>query len=381
MHTHGDPSFVVPLRRALAAQDEIRADELTHGFHSYPARMHPAVARELLNSFAGAGQRVLDPFCGSGTVLVEAMCAGWRPLGSDLNPLALALTRVKTQRRDSESIERFTNVLDRVVAGSSRRVRERVAVRAKLPPQEFAWYDVHVLKELAGLLEEIRSIEPADDRLALEMLFSAIVVKFSRQRSDTIIEAVDKRIRKGLATEFFARRGLEWIDGWRALSSALPRPNYRARVVTADARRLAHTLGADYRCDLVLSSPPYGGTYDYVDHHRRRYAWLDMRPHALSDGEVGARRDLSHQRGGDRRWDGQVAQFLTAMSEVLRPEGLAVLLMGDAEVNDRRVPADRQLQRLAPKAGFEFLAAASQPRPDRRGGRTRAEHLVALIKR
>ncbi|TPV92751.1 MAG: hypothetical protein B7733_24100 [Myxococcales bacterium FL481] len=379
--SHGDPSFAVPLRRALAAQNELRGDELTHGFHSYAARMHPAVARELLHNFRGAGKRVLDPFCGSGTVLVEAMRTGWRALGSDLNPLALALSRVKTQRRDSASVERFTNCLDRVVAGSSRRVRERTPVRARLPPHEFVWYDVHVLKELAGLLEEIRSIDVDDDRLALEMLFSAIVVKFSRQRSDTSVEAVDKRIRKGLATEFFARRGLEWIEGWKALARDLPHPCYRTRVVAADARRLAHTLGADYRCDLVLSSPPYGGTYDYVEHHRRRYAWLDMHPTALRKGEIGARRELSRDQAGARRWDAQVGQFLTAMSQVLHPDGIAVLLVGDAELNGQRMVADRQLQRLAGASGFEFLAAASQPRADRRGGRPRAEHLVALMKR
>src|SRR5580704_18912045 len=53
--------------------DPARVD--VHGFHTYPARMHPDTAARLVRAFAAEGETVLDPFCGSGTVLVEAMIA------------------------------------------------------------------------------------------------------------------------------------------------------------------------------------------------------------------------------------------------------------------------------------------------------------------
>src|SRR5881392_319334 len=65
--------------RALAALFKVepeRARALTHGFHSYAGRMHPSMARGAINVWSVPGGRVLDPFCGSGTVLVEAMALG-----------------------------------------------------------------------------------------------------------------------------------------------------------------------------------------------------------------------------------------------------------------------------------------------------------------
>ncbi|MCA9686746.1 MAG: hypothetical protein KC457_31560, partial [Myxococcales bacterium] len=147
--TRGDRAFAFMLAAAMNAQSEDGEDDnddgedddgdsetddsLTHGFHAYPARMHPKLARVALTELRpGPDAEVLDPFCGSGTVIVEAMVAGWHALGSDLDPLALRLARVKSERRGSKQRARFIGRLDEVAAASSRRVRERVDVRAAL---------------------------------------------------------------------------------------------------------------------------------------------------------------------------------------------------------------------------------------------------------
>jgi SAM-dependent methyltransferase len=383
----------VPLRAALEAACEAPDLDprvnLTHGFHAYPARMHPAIARVLLRELAsGVAPRVLDPFCGSGTVLVEAMLAGWRALGSDLDPLALRLARVKTEIRDRPARERFLDRLEQVAEESTRRVRERVDVRADLPAEERRWYEVHTLKELAGLLEVIRAVQDGRDRRALEMVFSAIVVKFSKQHADTAPRETDKRIRKGLPTEFFMRKGVELADRWGALAEALPERWHPPRLVLSDARVLPHTLAGEFRCDLVLGSPPYGGTYDYVHHHARRHAWLGIQPKALREREIGARRNLSNDRrsGPEReagpspraRWDRELLAVLESLRELLRPDAPMVFLIGDAELGRERVEADRQLERLAASAELEVLAVASQARNDWRTGVPRREHLVAM---
>ena len=44
----------------------------THGFHSYPAMMIPQVAQRLILEYSKEGDTLLDPFCGFGSVLVEA---------------------------------------------------------------------------------------------------------------------------------------------------------------------------------------------------------------------------------------------------------------------------------------------------------------------
>src|SRR5258706_5182891 len=92
---------VAPTADALVAAlraphvDHDIAESLTHPFHSYPARLHPATARLLVELVArGAGEApIVDPFCGSGTSLVEAPPAGLRAIGVDLNPLAVLVAR------------------------------------------------------------------------------------------------------------------------------------------------------------------------------------------------------------------------------------------------------------------------------------------------
>src|SRR5262245_23697815 len=97
----GDPVTAELLSRALdvptSAEAEAEARAHVHGFHSYPARMHPQTARRLVEALSSPGAVVLDPFCGSGTVLVEARLAGRAAVGVDANPLAVRLARLKVR--------------------------------------------------------------------------------------------------------------------------------------------------------------------------------------------------------------------------------------------------------------------------------------------
>jgi 16S rRNA G966 N2-methylase RsmD len=368
-------------------------DRGTHGFHAYPARMHPALAASLLEAFSpGPGATVLDPFCGSGTVAVEAMRLGWRSLNSDLDPIALRLARVKTELRGRKRRDAFMRSVDRVARASERRVRDRVAVRARLGPEERSWYDIHVLKEMAGLLEEIRRVEDKADRRAMEMVFSALVIKFSRQRSETSRKQIDKKLRKGLVTEFFARKSTELCERWASLRAEVPDGAHEPRFVRSDARVLPNTLGGEFQCDLVLSSPPYGGTYDYAEHHARRHAWLDMKTGDFRAAEIGARRNMGRPgrepSSGNRkkgpsartRWDEELLAVLVSMESLMHSSGLLVFVIGDGELDGKIVAADQQIETLAPRAGLEFLAAAKQPRGGGDGEAARFEHVVALMR-
>ncbi len=377
----GERAFAVPLGRAMDAQASDR-DSLTHGFHSYPARMHPAVARILLEQFHVPGGNVLDPFCGSGTVPLEAMCAGLPSLGSDLNPLGLRLARVKCEVRDEAGLRRFGVALSKVAAASRSRVEKRISIHAELPPEHIRWYAPHVLKELAGLLVEIGRVKAPDDRAALEMVFSAIVTKFSNKSADTGHAMVERRHRKGLVTEFFERKGEELIERWRALAAAVPGRPKKPSFLLSDARRLTHTLGGEFHASLVITSPPYGGTYDYAQHHELRMAWLGIGDAALHRDEIGSRRQFSaaHTARGKEEWDTQLRAVLMSLAELTVEEGMVILLVGDADIGEDRVPADRQIERIGSRCGFTLAAVASQERPDWRGGAPRSEHLIALIR-
>jgi hypothetical protein len=340
--------------------------------------MHPAIARRIVAAYSEGREVVLDPFAGGGTVVLEAMLAGRRAAGVDLNPLAVKLADVRCSRRDARARKRFLVALEGVAVRSEERVRARVDSRAPLTREEAAWYEVHVLKELAGLREEILGVLDREDKRALLLVFSAIVVKFSKQLADTSEREVKKRIRKGLVTEFFLRKGKELVERWAELDRALPKDAFRPKLIEGDARELESILPKRVRADLVLTSPPYGGTYDYVAHHARRFAWLGIDASAFERGEIGARRRMNAEERA-RAWDHEMLTVLRSIAAVRRStEAPIILLVGDAQIGRRRVPADEQLAHLAPRAELELVASASQTREDFRGGEPRREHLLLL---
>ncbi len=374
-----------------AEAEPFAEDALTHGFHSYPARMHPALARALIAGLSQPGGRVLDPFCGSGTVLIEAMRLGRTAVGVDLSPLAVRVAEVGCELRSPAERQRFELALQQVAAASLSRVRARTKARAPLSAAQRATYEPHVLLELAGLLEEIRRVQPEADARALELVFSTLLVKFSRTRADTAARPADKRIRKGLASEFFLRKGQELVHRWEALVAALPGAGRGSgpdagprtpRAVLGDARELPRLLAGEPPFALVVSSPPYGGTYDYQAHHALRCAWLGLPTRAAERGEIGARRHLSRGAGPARaalaRWDRELGAALRAIGAVCEPDASIALVMGDAQIAGVRIDAAEQLARLAPQAGLRPLAVASQPRADYHRGPARMEHIVLM---
>lgn len=381
--SHGDPAFSRPLKEAFDAQEAAEDLGVLHRFHSYPARMHPALVKHLLERLhPGKSAQVVDPFCGSGTVALEALRTGWRALGSDLNPLALELCRVKSQVLKPKLWPEVAKAAAQVTDASLERVQGRVPVTARISRDEIRWYAPHVLKELAGLLEEIRAIQTPALRGALELVFSAIVVKFSNQRADTRQETQAKRIRKGLVSEFFLRKSQELVADWEAFAQTLPGGVKTPSFVASDARSIHQTLGGTLSADLVLSSPPYAGTYDYATHHARRIAWLGLKDRALHQQEIGARRDfLRGGKGAHQRWDRQLHGVLCSLAQLQQNESLLVFLIGDGEIDGRCVDARMQLEGLAPACGYRYLASVRQPRVDpRQPSQSRGEHLVMMMR-
>lgn len=72
--------------------------EFTHCYHNYPAMMIPQVARKLMEDYVPDGELklIFDPYVGSGTSLVEASVKGIDSIGTDINPLARYISKVKT---------------------------------------------------------------------------------------------------------------------------------------------------------------------------------------------------------------------------------------------------------------------------------------------
>jgi SAM-dependent methyltransferase len=359
-----------------------------HGFHTYPARMHPATAAGLVRALSGAGATVLDPFCGSGTVLVEAMIAGRRAVGTDLNPIAVRLATLKTTLRDGPWVEALVLAAHDVAAFADERRLRRAGATRRYPPEDVEAFDPHVLLELDSLRAGIAKQGDADVRGVLELVLSAILVKVSRRASDTSAAASPRRIAAGFPARLFARKTEELARRMTELAALVPAGTPPARVSLDDATRL-RTVGAS-TVDAVITSPPYVATYDYLAHHALRMRWLGLDAKAFAAGEMGARRRYAKldADGARTAWTRELASALRALSRVCRKGARVVLVVADSAVDGQALRADALVDAVAPGSGFVRIARASQRRPHFHGptarvfdSAPRAEHAIALEKR
>ncbi len=379
------------LRRALlaaqAADSMPVTTSLTHGVHSYPARIHPATARHLLDmalerisdeARSSAAVTVLDPFCGSGTVLVEAHRAGVTAAGVDASPLAVRLAWAKTWIAPKEKRERM-RALGREIA-SATIAEGRAARRASYESQpEWVpkgadarirnerlkpWFSAHVRRELEHLARAIDDARAEDLEIAnaLEMALSAILYKVSLRASDTDNRPIVRKIARGAAARLFRDRVEQLCDGLSTLAqSANPKPH---DIALGDARNIAHI--ADSSVAIAITSPPYAGTYDYQDHQSLRIDFLGLPGSEFERNEMGARRwfegDADQRRRARRRYRRALAATMKELDRVLVPRGVAIIMLGDSLAGDRAIWADEALAEAASER-FELNAAVRQERP------------------
>ena len=358
-----------------------------HGFHTYPARMHPQTAARLVRSLSGEGATVLDPFAGSGTVLVEAMIAGRRAVGTDLNPLAVRLAALKTTPRDAAWREALVEAARAVGAWADERRKRRAGATHRYPPEDVATFDPHVLLELDSIRTAITGQSDPGVRDALELVLSAILVKVSRRASDTSAATSPRRIAAGFPARLFARKTEELARRLADFAALLPPDPPPARMALDDATRL-RTIGAS-TVDAVVTSPPYVATYDYLAHHALRMRWLGLDARAFATGEMGARRRYAQldAPGARSAWTKELASVLRALSRVCRKGARVTLVVADSAVRGEALRAEGMVAAVAPEAGFTVLARASQRRPHFHGptarafeAEPRAEHAIALEK-
>jgi DNA modification methylase len=351
--------------------------------------MHPTTAARLVRGLSDESDSLLDPFCGSGTVLVEAMVAARRATGVDISPLAVRLARLKTTPRDAAAREAILEAAQSVAAFADERRARRAGATRRYPAEDVASFDPHVLLELDSLRAGIArlGLEP-DVRDALELVLSAILIKVSRRTSDTARAVAPRRIAAGFTARLFSRKASELVRRLGELAALLPPQIAPARVSVDDATRLA-TVAAS-TIDAVVTSPPYVATYDYSMHHSMRMRWLGLDAHAMDAGEVGARRRYARlePRAARTAWMRELAAVMRALSRVCRKGARIAILAGDSAIGGEALRADATIAAVAPEAGLIVLGRASQRRPHFHeptarafGHAPRAEHAIALEKR
>ena len=332
-----------------------------HRLHPYLGKFIPQLVEALLGRYVRTGGRVLDPFAGSGTTLVQALESGYDAVGVDIAAFNCLLMRVKTGVYDLDCLEgELRDALARRGRSRSRPsgyVREWYAPRAAAELLRFR--DIASDYEHADVLRVILARAARSARLTshfdLDFPRSPQLEPYWCHKHRRTCKPVDE------ADKFLGRYLLDTLDRIEAFARVRT-PARSARVLHDDARHVE----LDGGFDGILTSPPYPGLIDYHEQHRYAYELLGLDDRR--ERELGAA-----ARGTSRA---ALSDYVTGVLDVLRnclaalPDDAPVMIV----VNDRR---DVYPQILA-DAGLRVVERLER-HVNRRTGRRAGEYYESVF--
>lgn len=345
-------------------------DRLTHLIHPYPAKLLPHIPHYLLRShyFSSVDSIILDPFCGSGTVLLEVLANRKQALGADSNPLARLISRVKIRQLDIARLDRATKSLFRNLN------------RDSVPRQPYPdvvnidyWFAPSTKRQLSAIRERVAAVSDTGIREFFEVAFSCCVRNVSL--ADPRL-SVPVRLRPDKYSRS-TPHGRRTLDTFRRLHDIDVVECYK-EIVAKNRRRLLATapfsqtdpsiltdsraLGlADSSIDGIISSPPYVSAQKYIRASSLSLGWLGLAQTSdlrrLEDANIGR----EHHRSADYQSNTivpmvahdvlqriasknplrahiaatylvEMADAIREMLRVLRPAAHAVLVVGNNTV-------------------------------------------------
>ncbi|MGC9986664.1 MAG: DNA methyltransferase [Polyangia bacterium] len=281
----------------LIDQEQLNIEEkVRSNLFAWRGQFSPQLVEAHLKSYTRTGNTVLDPFSGSGTVLVESARLRLAAYATDINPAAVAMSRVY----------QFSN--------SSMRVRQTAINEVEdLLPQGVFTDDLPLFSRVPSrrdLRQEMSDIINRIDATSLVgILMTALMVRLDFYTGPVLPS--DLR------------------SAWRALQElalSLPSSDAALHVDLADARALPIP---DKTIDLVFTSPPYINVFNYHQQYRASMEACGWDLLDVARSEIGSnRKHRSNRFLTVVQYCLDMAQALADLQRVCRPDGRIVLIMG-----------------------------------------------------
>jgi hypothetical protein len=285
---------------------------LTHWIYPYRGKFHPQMVRALLNILgAQPGCTVLDPFVGSGTTALETSLLGANCVGIDTSPVCILLTRVKTQA--FEVVDQLSELVSEILT--------------------------------SGALFPCRG--EASDKSDQRLLDFTEVAR--------LVTASDVN-RRGRESEVSFRKNLRaMLESVKAQSKAIREFGIRPGQVTAirgDARDLTSAGIESSSVDIVVTSPPYSIALDYVKNDEHALLELGADLARLRQEMIGVRGKGARDRL--ERYNCDMQAVFGEVARVLKPEGRAAFVIGNATVDGKEVTTTDTMVDWAISAGLRL---------------------------
>ncbi|MBU0558099.1 MAG: site-specific DNA-methyltransferase [Bacteroidetes bacterium] len=250
----------------------------THGFHKYPAKFIPLIPNWGIKKYLpDEGSIVLDPFCGSGTTLVESMLSFNNSVGIDIDPLSCLISKVKTTPLNIDKLEKILGWLRNSISHSK---------NGNFHPSINNinhWFNDDAIKKLSiirSLIDKIPTIygnnkNVLDIKDFLMICFSSIVRRISNADNEsqkTYVSHTKLKVPEEVYFLFFNQ--LEYFKTRIEEFSKLVYKKAKSTVIRSNCSSDLKKKLSGYRINLVITSPPYIKAIDYLYNQMVELFWI-----------------------------------------------------------------------------------------------------------
>ncbi len=365
--------------------------EYTHCYHSYPAIMIPQVARALIKEYSPKDgvHLLLDPYMGSGTSLVEANICGVDAIGTDLNPLARLMAKVKTTHYDVRQIEDcFAFIQAELMLYNEALVVEKNFERIS---NYTFWYTEDNLLRLSYISQLIKQCGDCSDFFNIALSEVVREVSFTRNSEFKRYKMSEAQLKKFNPDAFrlFESKVVRNIDGLKQFNSI--RANSHSKIYDFNSvNGIPSDVIAKESVDMVITSPPYGDsrtTVAYGQFSRWSNEWFGfVEAKNLDNILMGGKKcnietfktqsilpELDAIKCADDKRYQEVASFLSDyynsmknVAEAVRLGGVVCYVVGNRTVKGVQIPLDYFTAETFTKFGFKHVKTIVREIPNKR---------------
>lgn len=251
----------------------------THGFHKYPAKFIPHIPKWAITKYLNGNKdkNILDPFCGSGTTLVEGILAGYNTIGIDIDPLSAMISKVKTTMLDEKELKNISDWLVEEINNNKKGIFKPDCETIEHWFTKDAISKLSIIRTLINQIPEKfggnKKVKDIQDFLLI--CFSSIIRKVSNaddESQKTYVSHTKIKEPKEVNSLFLSQLDL-FVD--RAIKFALnTRPKAKSKIiVSSSADSLVKKLNGK-KIDLAVTSPPYIKAIDYIYNQMVELFWI-----------------------------------------------------------------------------------------------------------
>ncbi len=373
---------------------KVNTKEYTHCFHSYPAMMIPQVARRIIQTY-GEGSKVLfDPFCGTGTSLVEANLSGLTAIGTDINPLARLIAVTKTTRIDLQVLDLFLHdFVDYLFAINFQADRIKSTVIPEVKNIDY-WFSKDTQKKLGIILGYIESINNLAIRNFFRVAFSETVRETSFIKAGEFKLVRTKDLSDKSELDVFGAITMRLSRNKKGLIEFMNACKKRAASHVYDFNSvfgIPSNLFKPNLVDIVLTSPPYGDsrtTVAYGQFSRLANEWLGYpKANQIDNLLMGGEKRKHHHvfkssilnevirlvRNQDSNRARDVISFyedyeraVRNIAKTVKSGGHACFVVGNRTVKGIKIPTDQITAEIFEENGFTHIETIERNIPNKR---------------